>query len=90
MEELCARSGVTRRTLERRFGAATGFSPIAYVQQLRIQAARRLLDRTTMPVDEVGFAVGYQNTAYFRRLFNRTTRLGPGAYRRKFGGARVR
>ncbi len=90
VEELRARSGVTRRTLERRFRTATGYSPIAYVQQLRIREARRLLERTTMPVDEVGLAVGYQNTAYFRRLFNRTTRLGPGAYRRKFGGPRVR
>lgn len=90
VEELCARSGATHRTLERRFRAATGFSPIAYVQQLRVREARRLLERTAMPVDEVGFAVGYQNTAYFRRIFNRTTRLGPGAYRRKFGGPRVR
>ena len=90
VEEMRARSGVTGRTLERRFRAATGFSPIAYVQQARIQEARRLLERTAMPVDEIGFAVGYQNTAYFRRLFNRATRLGPGAYRRKFGGPRVR
>ena len=90
VEELCARSGVTRRTLERRFRTATGYSPIAYVQQLRIREARRLLERTTIPVEQVGFTVGYQNIAYFRRLFSRTTRLGPGAYRRKFGRPRIR
>ncbi len=85
VDEMDARSGVSRRTLERRFRAATGHSPIGYVQQLRIREARRLLERTTLPVDEVGFAVGYLNTAYFRSLFRRTNRLGPGAYRRKFG-----
>ena len=85
VDEMDARSGVSRRTLERRFRAATGLSPIGYVQQLRIREARRLLERTTMPVDEIGFAVGYLNTAYFRSLFRRTNRLGPGAYRRKFG-----
>ena len=89
VEEMHARAGVSRRTLERRFRAATGLSPIGYVQQLRIREARRLLERTTMPVDEIGFAVGYLNTAYFRSLFRRTNRLGPGAYRRKFGQFRV-
>ncbi len=89
VEEMDARSGVSRRTLERRFRGATGLSPIGYVQQMRVREARRLLERTTMPVDEIGFAVGYLNTAYFRSLFRRTNRLGPGAYRRKFGQFRA-
>ncbi len=85
VEEMSVRSGLGRRTLERRFRAATGYSPIAYVQQLRVHRARRLLERTAMPVEQVGFAVGYVNTAYFRRVFRRTTQLSPGAYRRRFG-----
>jgi transcriptional regulator GlxA family with amidase domain len=55
-----------------------------------IREARRLLERTTMPIDEIGFVVGYENTAFFRRLFQRTTRLHPGSYRRKFGVGQVR
>lgn len=86
VEEMTSGSGLARRTLERRFRKATGHSPIAYVQQLRIREARRLLERTDMPVDEIGVAVGYENTAFFRRVFRRTTRLTPGAYRRKFSG----
>ncbi len=85
VEAMTEQTGMTRRTLERRFLAATGYPPIAYVQQLRVAQARRLLERTTMPVDEVGFAVGHQNTAHFRRLFRRTTHLSPGVYRRKLG-----
>ncbi len=84
VQQMCDIGGVTRRTLERRFHSATGYSPIAYVQHLRIGEARRLLERTSIPVEEIGFAVGYDNTAYFRRLFHRTTCRQPGAYRRKF------
>jgi transcriptional regulator GlxA family with amidase domain len=90
VEEMCARSGVTRRTLERRFRAATGYAPLGYVQQLRVREARHLLERTTMPVEQVAFAVGYENTAYFRRVFRRSTRLAPGDYRRRFGTGRFR
>jgi transcriptional regulator GlxA family with amidase domain len=84
VEEMVARSGLARRTLERRFRKATGHSPLSYVQGLRISEARRKLERTDLSVEKIGFAVGYENTAFFRRLFRRMTRLGPGAYRRKF------
>lgn len=90
VEEMTTGSGLSRRTLERRFRKATGRSPISYVQQLRIREARRLLERTRMPIDEIGFVVGYENTGFFRRLFQRTTRLRPGSYRRKFGVGQVR
>lgn len=84
VEEMVARSGLARRTLERRFRKATGHSPLSYVQGLRISEARRRLERTDLSVEKIGFAVGYENTAFFRRLFRRMTRLSPGAYRRKF------
>lgn len=82
--EMVSKSGLARRNLERRFRKATGHSPIAYVQHLRIAEARRRLERTTMPVERIGHDVGYENTAFFRRVFKRSTRLTPGAYRRKF------
>lgn len=82
--EMLIRCGLTRRSLERRFRTATGHTPISYVQKLRVAAARRRLERTSLPVEEIAFEVGYENTAFFRRLFRRETRLTPGAYRRKF------
>lgn len=82
--EMVARSGVARRTLERRFRKATGASPIAYVQKLRVAEAKRRLERTGLSVERIAREVGYENTAFFRRLFRRTTHLTPGAYRRKF------
>ena len=84
VEEMVARSHLTRRNFERRFAKATGLSPIAYVQAVRIQEAKRKIESTDRPVDEISYEVGYDNVAFFRRLFKRSTRLTPGAYRRKF------
>jgi len=73
-----------RRSLERRFRRAVHCSPIQYVQNLRVAEARRRLERTNDPVEQIALEVGYENTAFFRRVFKRCTRLTPGAYRRRF------
>jgi transcriptional regulator GlxA family with amidase domain len=84
VEEMIKRSKLAERTFKRRFASATGLTPIAYVQRLRIEDAKRRLERTDASVDEVSFRVGYEDPAFFRRLFRRTTGLAPGAYRRRF------
>lgn len=84
VEEMVRRSGLSERTFKRRFTRATGLSPIAYVQRLRIEEAKRRLERTEASVDEVSWQVGYEEPAFFRRLFKRLTGLAPGAYRRRF------
>ncbi|MCA1440616.1 helix-turn-helix domain-containing protein [Ensifer sp. IC4062] len=84
LEEMVRRAGLTERTFKRRFTGATGLSPIAYVQRLRIEDAKRRLERTESPVDEISWRVGYEDPAFFRRLFKRVTGLTPGSYRRRF------
>jgi transcriptional regulator GlxA family with amidase domain len=84
VEEMIKRSRLAERTFKRRFAAATGLTPLAYVQRLRIEDAKRRLERTDAPVDEIGWRVGYEDAAFFRRLFKRTTGLAPGAYRKRF------
>jgi transcriptional regulator GlxA family with amidase domain len=81
--ELVERSGLPERTFKRRFTRATGYSPIAYVQHVRVEEAKRRLERTSEPVDAISYAVGYEDPASFRRLFKRITGVAPGAYRRK-------
>ena len=74
-----------RRThLQAALHRATGLAPIAYVQRLRIEDAKRRLERTDASVDEISWRVGYEDAAFFRRLFKRTTGLAPGAYRKRF------
>jgi transcriptional regulator GlxA family with amidase domain len=84
LEEAARESGLAERTFKRRFGKATGYAPIAYVQNLRVEEAKRLLEQTATPVDDVSWQVGYEDPAFFRRLFKRVTGITPSAYRRKF------
>jgi transcriptional regulator GlxA family with amidase domain len=84
VEAMIARSKLAQRTFKRRFTTATGLAPLAYVQRLRIEDAKRRLERTDAPVEEVGWRVGYEDSAFFRRLFKRTTGMAPGAYRKRF------
>jgi transcriptional regulator GlxA family with amidase domain len=81
--ELVERSGLPERTFKRRFARATGYAPIAYVQHVRVEQAKLRLERTSEPVDEISYAVGYEDPASFRRLFKRIAGVTPGAYRRK-------
>jgi transcriptional regulator GlxA family with amidase domain len=84
VEEMIKRSKLAERTFKRRFTSATGLAPIAYVQRLRIEDAKRRLERTEDSVDEISWRVGYEDAAFFRRLFKRTTGMAPGAYRKRF------
>jgi transcriptional regulator GlxA family with amidase domain len=84
VEEMVRRSGLTPRTFKRRFKAATSHTPIAYVQRIRVERAKRLLETTDESIEEISWAVGYEDSASFRRLFKRLTGLTPGAYRQRF------
>jgi transcriptional regulator GlxA family with amidase domain len=77
-------AGIPERSLKRRFRAATGNTLIAHVQNLRVEAAKRLLETGAMAAEEVAPVVGYENGAFFRALFRRTTGLTPGQYRAMF------
>lgn len=84
VEQVIRRCKLAERTFKRRFTHATGLAPIAYVQRLRVEDAKRRLERTDAPVDEVSWRVGYEDAAFFRRLFKRITGMAPGAYRKRF------
>tara|TARA_R110002020_G_scaffold187532_2_gene385975 strand:+ start:2252 stop:3184 length:933 start_codon:yes stop_codon:yes gene_type:complete len=85
-----ARTRLSGRTFLRRFRAATGLSPNAYVQALRVEKARGLLERTRDPVSAVGWAVGYQDLSAFGRVFRAITGLSAVEYRRRFSVLDVR
>lgn len=84
VEEMIRQSRLAPRTFKRRFTMATGVAPIVYVQSLRVEQAKRRLERTDVPVEQVGWQVGYEDPAFFRRLFKRVTGLSPGTYRKRF------
>lgn len=83
VEAMTERSGLAARSFTRRFSDATGHSPIAYVQQLRVQQAKQMLARTQLSIEDIAWRVGYEDSSAFHRLFKRITRVTPAAYRRK-------
>ena len=84
VEEMMRWSGLAPRTFKRRFTLATNHTPIAYVQRIRVERAKRLLETSDESIEEISWAVGYEDPASFRRLFKRLTGLTPGAYRQRF------
>lgn len=85
---MVGRSGLAERTFKRRFRNATGLSPLEYVHTLRLEEAKQMLEAGDEPVEAIAEAVGYEDAAFFSRLFRRRVGLSPGRYRRRFGGLR--
>ena len=79
--KLAEKFGVSERTLTRRFTAATGLGPQAYLQLVRVHLAQRLLETTSYPVEAIRRAAGYSDSPAFRRVFKQITGLSPSEYR---------
>lgn len=82
IDELARRAGTSRPTLARRFAAAVGRSPGAYLTQLRMQEASHLLRETDDTLGAIAGRVGYRSEFAFNRAFHREMGEPPGAYRR--------
>ena len=84
VSEAVAYARMPERTLKRRFKAATGCSLIEYLQNLRIEEAKRMLESGDRAAEEIGAVVGYSDASFFRRLFKRMVGVTPGSYRLMF------
>jgi transcriptional regulator GlxA family with amidase domain len=79
-------AGLPERTFSRRFRKATGYGPVEYVQALRLEEAKQMLETTSEPTDAVALAVGYADPVFFRRMFKRDVGVTPARYRQRFAG----
>jgi len=84
VESLSRELGVSTRTLNRRFHEALGRTPTQYLQEVRVEGAKRLLETTSFSFEEIMERVGYGDASSFRRLFERLTKVTPKQYRRMF------
>ncbi|MFD9685763.1 GlxA family transcriptional regulator [Kitasatospora sp. NPDC059146] len=85
LAELAARAGLSPRHLQRRFAAEVGTGPAAYVERVRMEAARRALTETDEPVAALARRLGFGTAETMRRTFHRHLGIAPDHYRERFG-----
>jgi transcriptional regulator GlxA family with amidase domain len=90
VDDLAVAVGMSSRTLLRRFKAATGRMPGAYLQAVRVEMAKAMLERDRASVQSIAAAVGYDDVSFFRSLFKRSTGMTPAEYRTHFAKLNVR
>jgi transcriptional regulator GlxA family with amidase domain len=81
---LAARAGMSERSFARWFGREVGVTPGRYVEQVRVEAARRLLEESDRAIAAVARACGFGTAETMRRTFLSALRIGPSEYRRRF------
>lgn len=86
LDDVAQTLNVSQRTLIRHFKQTLGQRPIEYLQDMRLETAKRLLETSGMPLDKIIHEVGYRDVSSFRRLFKQRTQLTPRQYRQRFAG----
>jgi transcriptional regulator GlxA family with amidase domain len=81
---LASRAGMSDRSFARWFGREVGVTPGRYVEQSRLEAARRALEESDASIAAVARGCGFGTAETMRRSFLRALRLGPAEYRRRF------
>jgi transcriptional regulator GlxA family with amidase domain len=89
-ESLAEAASMSERNFLRRFKAATGRAPADYLQAVRVEAAKVMLERDAAAIQSVSEAVGYQDAGFFRSVFKRETGMTPAEYRARFAAIAVR
>ena len=84
VSSLAAMVNITPRTLNRRFQSSVAMRPIEYIQAVRIEQAKRLLELGDVTIKSLAEQVGYDDISSFTRLFKRATELTPKEYQDKF------
>lgn len=87
---MAGRSGLSERSFLRRFRRATGQSPVEYIQTLRVEEAKQMLETTDISIDEIAAEIGYSEPSSFRSAFRKHVGLPASAYRRKWRGTYAR
>lgn len=84
LEDLAGRSNMSIRNFIRRFEQATTNTPFEYLQRVRIEAAKKILETKKDGVEQVASRCGYEDVDYFRKIFKRYVSMTPKAYQEKY------
>jgi transcriptional regulator GlxA family with amidase domain len=84
VEALAQRAGMSPRNFARVFARESGITPAKYVEQVRVDAARRRLEESYQPLEAIAKQTGFGSIESLRRVFLRHLKTTPGAYRQHF------
>src|SRR5699024_8100131 len=84
IKQVAAQYPMSQRSFIRRFKKATQYTPQQYLQRVKIEAAKKRLERREETINEVMYLVGYNSPHAFRTVFKRVTGLTPKSYKDKY------
>jgi len=84
IDALAEKAGTSPRTLARRFREQTGTTPLQWLHVARVRRARELLETSTLGIEEIASAAGFESAVTFRTCFRRVVGVSPSAYRATF------
>lgn len=85
IERLAAQYYMSIRNFIRRFEGATGNTPLEYLQRVRIEAAKKLLENSNDSMEHIAMQCGYDDIGFFRKIFKRHVAINPKEYQKKYG-----
>ncbi|CAL1518425.1 helix-turn-helix domain-containing protein [Chitinophaga sp. MM2321] len=84
IEEIAGQTSMSKRSFIRRFKSATKNTPLEYLQRVKIESAKKELEKSTENISSLMYNVGYNDVKTFRQVFKRITGLTPQDYRKKY------
>jgi len=87
VEEIAEKTHMSKRNFIRRFKKATQNTPLEYLQRVKVEAAKKALEKSSLNISELMYDVGYNDAKTFRQIFKRVTGLTPQDYRNKYSRA---
>jgi len=85
VEQVAACVNMSKRNFIRRFKQATQFTPLEYIQKVKIEAAKQRLESSSQAIQNLMYDIGYNDVKTFRDIFKRLTGVTPQEYRKKYG-----
>ena len=84
LQNLSDIAGMSERSFLRRFKNATGNTPIQYIQRVKIEQSKKMLEEENKTFEEISRELGYEDISSFRKLFKKITGITPSKYKEKY------
>jgi len=85
VEQMANFANMSLRTFIRKFKKSTGLTPLAYLQRVRIENAKKLLESSQLGIEQITFDVGYSDFSAFRKVFKKNVGMNPSHYKKLYG-----